>query len=418
MQIPGYPSFQMIFIFYILAALLIFLSYKSFRGGIDYLRYFKSELAKPASDFMPFASVIVPCRGLDEGLEENLSALLDQDYARYEVLFVVDDENDKAGSVIKKLSRRGAETAKQGGRQTAAKLIIAPKAVDSSQKVENLREGVLRVSGESTVFAFADSDARPSPDWLRHLVAPLESDSVGAATGYRWFLSKVPTFASELRSAWNASIATALGPNTKTNFCWGGSMAVRRDVFERLDIRERWSGTLSDDFAVTRAMNDAGLTIKFVPRALIASIENCSFHELLEFTTRQMKITRVYAPRLWVLSFFGSGLFNVVMISAFLIAVLSARNSTAVWIAIGTLVLVSFFSIGKSWLRLKAVRLALPRYENELRSQALPQYTFWLLSPAIFFYNSFAAWISRRMTWRGTTYELVSANETKVMTKK
>ena len=30
-----------------------------------------------------------------------------------------------------------------------------------------------------------------------------------------------------MSSAWNASIASALGPNTKTNFCWGGSMAGR-----------------------------------------------------------------------------------------------------------------------------------------------------------------------------------------------
>ncbi len=408
----------MILIFYALAALLVFLSYRSFRGGFDYLNFFKSELAKPPSGFMPFVSVIVPCRGVDEGLEENLRALLDQNYPGYEVLFVVDDENDEAVSVIEKVSRKDAKHAKENPGPKDSKLVIASKATDSSQKIENLREAVQHVLDETDVFVFADSDARPSPDWLRHLVAPLEKEGIGAATGYRWFISKKPTFASELRSAWNASIASALGPNTKTNFCWGGSMAIRRDVFERLNIREKWRGTLSDDFTVTRAMNKAGLTIQFVPKALTASIENCSFRELLEFTTRQMKITRVYAPKLWALSFFGSGLFNVVMISAFLMIVLSSRNSTAVWIAIGTLTLVSLFSIGKSWLRLKAVRLVLTRYERELLRQRSSQYTFWLISPALFFFNSFAAWASRKMTWRGTAYELVSANETKIITKK
>ena len=120
-----------------------------------------------------------------------------------------------------------------------------------------------------------------------------------------------------MRSAWNASIASALGPNTKTNFCWGGSMAIRRDVFERVGMREKWRGTLSDDFAVTRAMNEAGLPIVFVPQALTASVEDCSFREMLEFTTRQMKITRVYARPLWLLSFVGSAVFNAVMIAAF-----------------------------------------------------------------------------------------------------
>ena len=87
-------------VFYICSALLIFLSFKSFRGGIEYLRFFKSELAKPKPDFTPFVTVIAPCRGLDTGLEDNLRALLEQDYPDYEIIFVVDDKNDAAVPVI------------------------------------------------------------------------------------------------------------------------------------------------------------------------------------------------------------------------------------------------------------------------------------------------------------------------------
>ena len=65
----------MIFVFYFFAAVLVFLGCKSLRGGIDYLAFFKRELAKPESDFAPFASIIAPCRGLDSNLKENLSAL-------------------------------------------------------------------------------------------------------------------------------------------------------------------------------------------------------------------------------------------------------------------------------------------------------------------------------------------------------
>ena len=93
----------MIFVFYFFAAVLVFLSWKSFRGGMDYLKFFKSELGKPPSGFAPFVSVIAPCRGLDEALEENLSALLRQDFPRYEVIFVVDSETDAAVSVINKI---------------------------------------------------------------------------------------------------------------------------------------------------------------------------------------------------------------------------------------------------------------------------------------------------------------------------
>jgi ceramide glucosyltransferase len=420
----------MIFVFYTFAALLVYLSYKSFRGGIDYLNYFKSELAKPRSNYTPFATVIAPCKGLDEGLAENLAALVELDYPAYEVIFVVDDKGDPAVSVIERLlSRRDAETRRKKtepridtdkhssapvhlGREKI-KLIVAAKTTESSQKVGNLREAVLHAADVSRVFVFVDSDARPAREWLRHLAAPLEDESVGAATGYRWFISKKQTFGGELRSAWNASIASVLGANTRSNFCWGGSMAIRKNTFEKLDIRNKWGGTLSDDFAVTRAMNAAKMPIHFVPQALTASIENCTFSEMLEFTTRQMKITRVYAPHLWKLSFFGSSLFTGIMLSAFLIIVLSGQNTVAVWVAIATLAVVSFFSVGKSWLRLRAVRMILNKYDADVGKQTLSQLTLWLLTPPIFLYNCFAALFSRRMTWRGIRYELVSQNETR-----
>jgi cellulose synthase/poly-beta-1,6-N-acetylglucosamine synthase-like glycosyltransferase len=334
-------------------------------------------------------------------LKENLEALLIQDYPEYEVIFVVDDPDDAAIPVIREVS-------------PDANIVAAGKAAKSGQKVENLRESVLHAAPASTVLVFADSDARPSRDWLRHLVAPLQDDNVGVATGYRWFISTRPGLASELRSVWNASIASSLGPGLNNQFCWGGSTAIRRETFERLDIRGKWYGTVSDDFVLARAVRDAGRVIYFVPQALTASVDDCTLRELVEFTTRQIKLTRVYAPRLWKMLFFSSGLFSVVMLSAVPLAIFSG-NGVAVGAAIFTFITVSVLSIGKAWLRLKAVRLVMKEYEKELRGQAVPQLTLWLLTPLLFFYNSAAALFSRRIKWRGTSYLLVSATETRVL---
>ena len=129
-----------------------------------------------------------------------------------------------------------------------------------------------------------------------------------------------------------------------------------------------------------------------------------------------MKITRVYATPLWVMSLVGTGLFNIVMIAAFLIVILSRQNGLAVYISLATLALVTFFSIGKAWLRLKAASLALTSYKSEVARQFWTQNTLWLISPALFFYNSVAALLSRRLTWRGITYELKSPRETVIIT--
>ncbi len=156
-------------IFYFFAAVLVYLSYKSFRGGINYLDFFKSELAATKSRFSPFAVIFAPCRGIDADLEKNLSALYQQNFPEYEILFVVDDKNDEAVSIIEKLITGNDK------KNVSAKLIVAGKASDSSQKVHNLREAVLHADKKSEVFVFVDSDARPNQNWLNDLISPLQN---------------------------------------------------------------------------------------------------------------------------------------------------------------------------------------------------------------------------------------------------
>jgi ceramide glucosyltransferase len=392
------------FVFYLFATLLCFLGYKSLRGGFDWLKYFKRELSKPTSKFTPFASIIAPCRGLDDDLLDNLSALFKQNYPNYEVIFVVDDETDEAAKLINaKLKIKNA------------KLIIANKAIDSGQKVENLREAVLHVSDDSKVFAFVDSDARVNENWLRNLVAPLEDKNIGCTTGYRWFIAKNGGFATQFRSIWNASIASQLGRNTTKNFCWGGSTAILRETFERLDMRKRWHGTLSDDFTLTNALHEANLPIYFVPQCLTAIIEDCSFAELLEFTTRQMKITRVYQPNLWKASLIGSFIFNAIFWTGF--ASLFFNNGFHFWLTLAFLSLIFILGAAKSLIRLNSAKLVLKDYESQLNKSLWWQTSLWLISPILFFYNATAALFSRKIIWRGIKYELISAHETRISTK-
>lgn len=396
----------MLYVFYFFAVVLIVLGWQSLRGGIFYRRFFRRELARPKSIFTPFCSIIAPCRGLDEDLRVNLAALFRQDYPRYEIVFVVDDARDAAAAIIENLIAEYANVA-------AARIVVAGKATGESQKVHNLRRAVLEVTDESAAFVFVDSDARPNENWLRHLIAPLEDEAVGGATGYRWFISKKPNFAAELRSVWNASIASALGANTKKNFCWGGGLAMRRATFERLQVRENWRGTLSDDFAVTAMMKAAGLPIYFVPQALTATVESCNFSEFLEFSTRQMKITRVYAAPLWKASLIGSFVFSTVFWTGTILVFFVAGGHFRLTLAAVS----TIFALGalKSYVRLQAVKTVLPDYGKQLNRQFPAHLTLWTLTPFIYFYNCAAALFSRRIIWRGIEYELKSATETVIL---
>ena len=397
-------------LFYFLAAIAIWLGFISLRGGVRFVRYLQAELGNDYPDFTPFVSLFVPCRGLDEGLRENIEAIFEQDYPAFEVVFVSDSRDDPALRIIDEARR--SFTGKSG---PTMQLVIAGPATDSGQKVHNLRVAVSQADQQSEVFVFVDTDARPSAHWLRSLVAPLRDQSIGAATGYRWFVPVKGGLASHLRAVWNSSIASALGAAEKKNFCWGGSTAIRRTTFHNCRVVEYWRGTVSDDFALTRAMHDSDLPIKFIPRCLTPSFEGCGWRELVEFTNRQMKITRAYAAHLWKGVLFGSAIFVLVFFGG--IALVVARALAGLSFATPLLILLTMFAMGamKAYLRLRAVALAIDDQRIRSFGTTLAHLLLWPFASLLYLCNALAAAFSRRITWRGISYELKSASETVII---
>ncbi len=156
---------------------------------------------------------------------------------------------------------------------------------------------------------------------------------------------------------------------------------------------------MSDDYAITRTAQRAGMKIVFVPECLIPSYGECTFGELLEFTTRQIIITRVYHPGLWRAGFIGHVIFN----SAFFILPFS---HPWLWLAVYGL------STVKSWLRYRAVATVLP-------SAALSSHGWFymLCSPLtalLYLYNMGVSALGTDIVWREIHYKLVSPNETRV----
>lgn len=404
------PSSVLLLLFYFFAAISIWLGLLSLRGGVRFVRYLQTELTKEYPPFTPLVSVFVPLRGVDEGLSENIAAIFAQDYPNFEVIFISDAADDLALIVVEE-----ARQSFSGSSGPTMRTVIAGPAADCGQKVHNLSIATSNADRESEVFAFVDSDARPSVSWLRSLVAPLQDETIGATTGYRWFITKQARFASHLRSVWNAAIASALGANGKKNFCWGGSTAIKRSTFESCKVKEYWRGTVSDDFALTRALHEASLSIKFVPQCLTPSFEECSFGELIEFTTRQLKITRAYAPHLWKPVFMGSAIFVLVFFGG--IAFVAGRAMLGLSFATPLVLLLIIFTMGamKSHLRFRAVSMIITNRGAHSLLATAAHMTLWPFASALYLYNAIAAACSRRIRWRGITYELKSPTETVII---
>lgn len=399
-------------VFYFFAAIVIWLGVLSLRSGFRFASYVRRETARPLPDFTPFASVIAPCRGLEDGLSENLATLLEQDYQAYEIIFVSDRADDPSLEVVKEI----LDTAYRSER-VAARVVVAGDAIDCGQKVHNLRTAVAKVDRRCEVLVFVDTDARPDAGWLRSLVAPLSDESIGAASGYRWFIPEGGGFATQLRSVWNASIASALGARADKNFCWGGSTAILRSTFDKLQIAERWRGTVSDDFTMTRVLHEAKLPIHFVPTCLVPSFGECTTRELLEFTNRQLKITRVYAAHLWKPLLLGSLLFCSVFFGGLALAIGRAILGLPYFAPLAVVFLIYVLGAAKAYIRLKAVAIPLASCRKQLWQTLAAHLLLWPVASGLYLYNALAAAFSRRITWRGIKYELRSPTEAVIISR-
>ncbi len=385
-------------VYYFLAALSCWFGLQSLLSGIRYAAYVRRETSRPLPKFQPFVSVIAPGRGLEPGLIDNLRPLVSQDYPRYEVLFVFDDADDPAIKIVAELKHA-----------VATRIVISGSTIDCGQKVHNLRVAVNEVDPQTEVLVFVDTDARPAQDWLRKLVAPLADETLGASTGYRWFVPERGGLASRLRSVWNASVASALGSDTTKNFCWGGSTAIRRTTFNDLNVAERWRGTVSDDFTITSVLKQAKLPIHFTPNCLVASVGDCDFRELLEFTTRQIKITRVYAAHFWLPLLLGSALFTIAFFGGLILIGVHLRSFAAYIFPL------LIFTLGatKSFIRFRAVSDVLKTSRGDLVAHIF----LWPIASLLYLYNAIVAGFSRRIKWRGITYQLKSPTEAVIISR-
>ncbi|HUI42178.1 MAG TPA: glycosyltransferase family 2 protein [Terriglobia bacterium] len=398
-------------VFLALGALLLGQGVVSLRGGYRFLRYLRRSLRTAPPDFHPPAAVMVPVKGLDPGLIASLDSLLSQDYPHFLLIVAVAIEEDPAYDYLK--ARLGSYRPQTGAGPRETRLVVAGLTPERGEKVNNLLAALRLVPAEVEVLVFADADGRPRAGWLRALVGPLQDPAVTVSTGFRWYLPG-STLASRLRAAWDTSIATLLG-DRRNPFAWGGSMAIRRAEFERLQVAERyWAAAVSDDYALTRAVRDAGGWIRFEPKCIVPSFEPITFMAFLRWTNRQIVITRVYARHLWAWGLASHALFCGTMLLG-LAAMISPARAADRLLALAIEAAILTLGIAKARLRERAAQQALPQEAGLLQRYGRSYWRLWPLVPWIMLINFVTAGWTKRIEWRGTCYELISPTELRVL---
>jgi ceramide glucosyltransferase len=392
-------------LFYFLAIVQIGVGGYLIWRGFQWLGYARRRMFTDPGFYAPRVAVLCPCKGVEPGLERNLIALTEFNHQNYEVFFILASASDPAAGILKRIA---------AGSRPTAHVIVAERPEGCGEKVNSLRMAIEQLPPDFDVLVFADSDGRPGKAWLQRLSAPLTDARVGATTTMRWLVPNRTNLAAALLAAWNAPIVTMLTEKGK-NFCWGGGTAIRRSVFEQIGVLEDWRTSVSDDYSLTRALERTGRSILFLPECLTLSFVETDFAGLLEFTNRQVLITRVYAEKIWAAAAATHLLYCLTVVLGLTVAagnVIAQR--TALPVAALTLFIFLLSAI-RGGLRVAGVTEILPASRALIMGQSWIYIVFPVAIPFLYLVNFINSVITKKIRWRNVQYELISPNQTRII---
>jgi ceramide glucosyltransferase len=242
----------------------------------------------PAS--WPGVALLVPVAGAAPDLAANLISLLSQDYPDYQVIFITKDLDDPATPVIAALIPE----------YPRSRLILSGPAVSCGQKNHNLLAG-LKAAGETPeVLVFCDSTRLAAANWLKELVAPIVQGQVQVVSGYHHVRPQDQGLAT-----WGRAITVLIlyltKPMPRLNQPWGGATAIKRQVFEDLQVARVWAHNVVDDVSLAALLQEKGLQVGLAPGAsLQTSLRGETPANWCDWLTRQWLYLKFCLPGTWL----------------------------------------------------------------------------------------------------------------------
>ena len=277
-------------------ALLLFV-----RQGYRYIRRGEAPNFQAASGPWPPAAVIVPVAGIHPELKENLRSRLIQDYPQYQVIFATRSEDDPATRVIRTLLPD----------YPLARLVICGPASGCSQKNHNLLEGLKAIEPEVDVLVFSDANQTTPAHWLKALVQPLIQGKASVSSSFHHIIPQDNHLATLGRSI--AVFMIYLGKGISSwDQPWGGSMAMKRQVFQDLQVDRLWSRTVVDDVTLARKLQQNNIRMAAAPGAVLATPARETMASWENWFLRQILYLKFYFPLPWFMA--GVGIFFLLVL--------------------------------------------------------------------------------------------------------
>jgi ceramide glucosyltransferase len=296
----------------------------------------------------PPVSVLKPLHGAEPGLYENLRSFIDQDYPEMQVVLGVRHSGDAALPVARALMRNRPEK--------DIELVVDARAIGSNLKVANL-ENMLPAASHD-IIVLADSDMRVDPHYLGAVTAPLQDPLTGLVTclykgvplGGLW--SQLAAMHINFAFLPSALSGEAIGVG---GGCFGATIALRREILDRIGGFARIRDELADDHRLGDAVRELGLATVLSPYIVENRLAEPSLASLWQHELRWARTSRMMAP----FGFAGSIITHTIVLALLAAAAagFSAMASSLVlvscllrWILAGVIARSLALPIGGLWL--------------------------------------------------------------------
>ena len=239
--------------------------------------------------FEPGVSVLKPLHGLEPGLAENLATFLDQEYPVYQVVFCATSRDDPAVPIAAAAMGRfpGVD----------AEVVVRAARDVANPKIANILNAVGLAKHD--VLVVADADIRVERSYLRRVVAPFEDVAVGAVTALYGALPAdglVSTLAAmhvNDHFAPSVLVAQMVEP---LRYCFGSTMAVRREVLDEIGGFAALGSTIADDHRLGELVCSAGCRVALARCVVRTVVGDASLGDVWRRELRWARTIRSVRP--------------------------------------------------------------------------------------------------------------------------
>jgi ceramide glucosyltransferase len=199
----------------------------------------------------PPISILKPLRGLDDNLFDNLASFCTQDYQSYEILFSLQDHNDPAYKVAKKVQDKYPDK--------DITIVVERCNAGLNPKVNNLIPAYRKA--RHPYILISDSNVMVDENYLREITRHTQDPAVGLVSNV-------------IRGVGGRSLGALLENLHLNSFIIGSvsflyrfldmpcvigkSMLMKKDDLEALGGLEAFKDILAEDFIIGREMHRAG----------------------------------------------------------------------------------------------------------------------------------------------------------------